>query len=81
MHLFLNQTGIALDMDVHICLCVSVCVFVVDRSQEVQFSATKHTVETGTWEKKLLPRTETSPNLHCPFVGIILVVQETSFFM
>lgn len=56
MHLFFNQTGIALHMGVHICLCVCVCVcYGADRGQEVQVKATKRTVK---WGKMLLSRTE-----------------------
>lgn len=58
-----------------------VCVgYFADNDKEEQLSVTKCTVESDTWGIMLVPRTESSHNLHCPLV-IILVVQEIPFFM
>lgn len=84
MHLFPSQ----LDWDRPCYWCAYllvreyiVCVgYFADKDKEEQLSVTKCTVKSDTWGIMLVPMTESSHNLHCPLV-IILVVQETPFFM
>ncbi len=72
-------------MGVNICFCVYVCVgeSVILPKEAKKYSSQQPNalLKMTDGEKTLSSRTETSSNLHCPFVGVLLLFQETSFLM